>query len=392
MEELISIVVPAYNVEKYIGKCLDSVLAQTHHNLEIILIDDGSTDGTGEICDAYGKKDSRIVVVHQENQGALAARNAGIEKARGEYIGFVDGDDWISGNMYQELYRLLKMHDAEVAVCKKYIYSDATGGCFAESDVIEAGYYADCKSASLSDNLFDQIGAQPGIPLNLCEKLFARKLILDNYRHVNPKLHYFEDLALGFLCMLQADGIVISNQPFYYYRQRSGSACHSADSGYLEQLTAFYWSVRQQAGDRSDRLRQRLEMFVADRAIYGLNYMMGLELREKIPYYVPPLQIIQPDEKIVLYGAGEVGKSFYRFFELARPGQIVLWVDRQYEKLQKEGLRVQDVERLRDVAYDRIMIAVKFRDNAEGIISALLQMGILPEKIVWRQPETLIGG
>ena len=108
MDDLISVIVPAYNVGQYIGKCLDSILGQTYPNLEIILIDDGSTDSTGEICEAYRERDSRIIVVHQQNQGALAARNAGIEQAQGKYIGFVDGDDWISEQMYQELYGLLK--------------------------------------------------------------------------------------------------------------------------------------------------------------------------------------------------------------------------------------------------------------------------------------------
>ena len=213
MDDLISVIVPAYNVEQYIGKCLDSILGQTYPNLEIILIDDGSTDGTGEICEAYRERDSRIIVVHQQNQGALAARNAGIEQAQGKYIGFVDGDDWISERMYQELHGLLKRYDAEVAVCKKNIYSDATGVCFAENDVIAAGYYADCQIADLSDNLFDQIGAESGVPLNLCDKLFARELILQNYGNVNQGLRYFEDLALGFLCVLQAKGIVIINEP-----------------------------------------------------------------------------------------------------------------------------------------------------------------------------------
>lgn len=390
MDGLISIIVPAYNVEQYIGKCLESILGQTYHNLEIILIDDGSTDSTGEICDAYGKRDSRVVVAHQKNQGALAARNAGIETARGEYIGFVDGDDWISEQMYQELYQLLKTHHAQVAVCKKNIYSDVTGGCFAESDVIAAGYYMDCENADILDNLFDQIGSQEGIPLNLCDKLFARELILDNYGRVNQRLRYFEDLTLGFLCILQAKGIVFSNQPFYFYRQRIGSACHSTDAQYLEQLAVFYQSVYQQVKVHSAKLRQRLDMFVADRAIYGLNFMMGLNLEHKIPYYIPPLTKIRPDDRVALYGAGEVGKSFFRFFQLARPGQIVLWVDRQYEKLQKEGLLVQDVEWLKSAELDKILIAVKFRNNAEGIASSLLQMGIQPEKIIWEQPDTLI--
>ena len=108
MEELISIVVPVYNVEKYLGKCLDSILGQTYRNLEIIVVDDGSTDHSGSICDEYGKKDPRVAVIHQDNQGVSAARTSGIGKARGQYVGFVDGDDWIAEGMYQDLYRAMK--------------------------------------------------------------------------------------------------------------------------------------------------------------------------------------------------------------------------------------------------------------------------------------------
>lgn len=95
MEELISVIVPVYNVEAYIEECLHSLREQTYKNLQIILVDDGSTDKSGNLCDAYAAKDSRFFVIHQKNKGVLAARNAGIEKARGSFIGFVDGDDWI---------------------------------------------------------------------------------------------------------------------------------------------------------------------------------------------------------------------------------------------------------------------------------------------------------
>nr|WP_302111015.1 glycosyltransferase family 2 protein [uncultured Acetatifactor sp.] len=392
MDDLISVIVPAYNVEQYIGKCLDSILGQTYPNLEIILIDDGSTDGTGEICEAYRERDSRIIVVHQQNQGALAARNAGIEQAQGKYIGFVDGDDWISEQMYQELYGLLKRYDAEVAVCKKNIYSDTTGMCFAESDVIAAGYYADCKNKDIMHNMFLGQSSGAGISLNLYDKLFSRKLIEGKYREVDCRLRYFEDMALAVLCMICAEGVAFVNIPYYFYRQRECSLCHSTDHQYLEQLNIFCDSVRPHMMEYSKEVSTRLDMFVADRAIYGLNYMMGLNLKNKVPYYIPPFKSIRPDDKVVLYGAGEVGKSFYRFFELTRPGQAVLWVDRQYEKLQREGLQVQDVECLRNQAFDKIIIAVKFRNNAEGIVSSLTEMGIPPEKIIWEQPQTLIDG
>ena len=103
-EPLISVIVPIYNVETYLPQCLDSIIVQTWNNLEIILINDGSTDNSGHICDAYVAKDSRIKVVHKSNGGLSAARNSGLDIANGEYIGFVDSDDWIEPTMYENLF------------------------------------------------------------------------------------------------------------------------------------------------------------------------------------------------------------------------------------------------------------------------------------------------
>lgn len=113
----ISIIVPVYKVEEYLCKCIDSILAQTLTDFELILIDDGSPDGCGAICDAYAAKDSRIVVIHQKNAGVSAARNAGLEIARGAYIGFVDSDDWIEPEMYETMLRKAKETQADVVVC-----------------------------------------------------------------------------------------------------------------------------------------------------------------------------------------------------------------------------------------------------------------------------------
>ena len=116
-EKLVSVIIPAYNIEDYIGRCLDSVLSQTYKNLEILVVDDGSSDCTGEILDDYEKKDQRIRVIHKENGGVSSARNIGIEAATGDYIGFVDGDDLMEPEMYKTLVNLLKEENADIAHC-----------------------------------------------------------------------------------------------------------------------------------------------------------------------------------------------------------------------------------------------------------------------------------
>lgn len=117
MNDLISVIVPVFRVEKYLKKCISSIQAQTYRNLEIILVDDGSDDGSSKICDDLAKNDSRIKVIHKSNGGLSSARNAGIELANGDYIGFVDSDDYIVENMYETLYSLMNQNNADIAIC-----------------------------------------------------------------------------------------------------------------------------------------------------------------------------------------------------------------------------------------------------------------------------------
>lgn len=122
---LISVIVPVYKVEQYLEKCVNSITAQTYSNLEIILVDDGSPDKCGDICDSLAEKDKRIKVIHKMNGGLSSARNAGIDIATGQYIGFVDSDDFIEPEMYEKLLKLIKQEGTKLAVCAvNYVYED----------------------------------------------------------------------------------------------------------------------------------------------------------------------------------------------------------------------------------------------------------------------------
>ena len=118
---LISVLVPAYNVEQYIYQCIDSILGQTYSNLEIIIVNDGSTDKTGNILDVYAKKDDRIKVVHKKNEGLVMARRDALDLMQGEYVGFVDSDDWIEPNMYEELYEAMVDTDADIVTSGRIV-------------------------------------------------------------------------------------------------------------------------------------------------------------------------------------------------------------------------------------------------------------------------------
>lgn len=133
---MISVIVPVYNVKPYLQKCVDSIRNQTYQNLEIILVDDGSTDGSGEMCDEYANKDSRVIALHQKNAGQGAARNLGLDTAHGEWVGFVDADDWIDLNYYEKLVQAAETADADMACCDRRIY-DEEGNLTYEVKIVE---------------------------------------------------------------------------------------------------------------------------------------------------------------------------------------------------------------------------------------------------------------
>lgn len=141
--ELISVIIAAYNIEDYIRRGIDSVRSQTYGNLDIVVVDDGSTDATGAICDRLAAKDGRIRVIHKKNGGLSEARNVGISQARGSYIGFVDGDDWIDPDMYEKMLGAMKEQDAEAAVCRyRRIYTDRIDDQSGEGAVLFEGQEA----------------------------------------------------------------------------------------------------------------------------------------------------------------------------------------------------------------------------------------------------------
>ena len=214
---MISVIVPVYKVEEYLRQCVDSIINQTYQDLDIILIDDGSPDKCGEICDEYAKKDDRIKVFHTENRGISAARNLGIDVARGEYIGFVDSDDWIEPDMYEILFRKAKENNADMSMCGVWYESTTSTISF-----IQDGLY------NGEDNLVALI--ERVINPHVCNKLFC-KTVFDYIRF--PDNHYFEDMAIIHHIMSAVSTTILIGIPKYHYRQRKDSIVKNHSAKYL---------------------------------------------------------------------------------------------------------------------------------------------------------------
>ena len=210
---LISLVVPIYNVEEYLRKCVDSLLEQSYPNIEIVLVDDGATDNCPQICDEYGTKDARIRVLHKKNGGLADARNYGAAHAKGDYISFIDSDDYVSKDYAAYLYGILKKYQADIAVCGLTVVWDD---------------FYQRKESSRSECLDTEEALRRmcyfrGFGVSACSKLYSREMIL-KYPYPVGKLH--EDLATTYKIIGSCERIAYGSREIYFYRQRLNSIMH----------------------------------------------------------------------------------------------------------------------------------------------------------------------
>lgn len=217
MSALLSIIVPVYKVEQYLPKCIESILNQSFKDFELILVDDGSPDDSGKICDNYAKQDNRIRVMHKENGGLSSARNAGLDIAQGEYIGFVDSDDWIHEEMYQLLYTLAKKRNADIVQCEfkevfKEVFEEQV-----EAEEIKKSLIQEFMPLEAMRRIYTTYGT---LTIIMCNKLYRRKVFEKNRFEVG---RIYEDEFIIHKVLNAANKVVHIGKALYYYRQTNNS-------------------------------------------------------------------------------------------------------------------------------------------------------------------------
>lgn len=215
--DLVSIIVPVYNVEKYLEKCLDSLINQTYRNLQIILVDDGSGDGSGTICDRYAEQDNRIQVIHKKQSGVSAARNTGLEAAKGSYICFADSDDWIHEKMIEIMYENMVQENAQISIIGyDMVWEDGRSQKKSDENVYYIWNQREAIAQWMTQKIFKGF---------MCDKMFARE-IFTGIRFPEDR-SYMEDVAIGLELFVRAEKVVYSGKIGYHYLQRQGSATNS---------------------------------------------------------------------------------------------------------------------------------------------------------------------
>ena len=228
MEPLISVIVPIYKVEEYLDCCIESIVNQTYLNLEIILIDDGSPDNCPEICDHWAKLDNRIEVIHKENGGLSDARNTGLRKAKGEFICFVDSDDWIEKPYIEYLYDLIIKNDADLSACDVSFVSN--------SDSVKPKEYKNSVSFVCdTEEALSQLIKGKGFRAVAWNKLYKKSIISDMFFEIG-KFH--EDEFFTYRVIDKCKKLAYIDIPLYNYRQREGSIMNIVSERHLDALDA----------------------------------------------------------------------------------------------------------------------------------------------------------
>ena len=228
----ISMIIPVYNAEQYLKKCVDSVRAQTYGNLEIILVDDGSTDSSGELCDAYAEKDERIRVVHKENGGLVSAWKAGVKECSGEYVSFLDSDDWIDPEMLSEMSAYLTGNDREMVISDYIIERDGGSQEYVWQKLAPGEY----GRKEIEEKIFPCLLGQEEryITISRCMKLISKRLISENGNYTDPAIIVGEDTTIMLPVLLDCQRIVaMDHKAYYHYLYVKESMVHK----YNEKLT-----------------------------------------------------------------------------------------------------------------------------------------------------------
>lgn len=272
--ELISIIVPIYNVEKYLKQCINSIINQTYKNIEIILVDDGSPDKCGEICDEYSKKDDRIIVIHKKNGGLSDARNKGIDIANGEYLTFVDSDDFVENNYIEKLYNSIKLNNAKIAQCGISKVNES-------SEIIEKLCYEESFVKTSYEILNNWYGKHLIENVVVWNKMYAKELFKD-IRFPVGKIH--EDEFTTYKLIYFSKKVTIICNPLYNYRQNNDS------------IMGKKFSIKRL--DLLEALEQRIQFFKEKNEKDLYENVVRVYIKQLRMYYIKTRKYISNSNKI----------------------------------------------------------------------------------------------
>ena len=379
----VSIVVAIYNIEEYLSKCIDSIINQTHRNLEVILVDDGSIDGSGSICDCYQKKDARIRVIHKHNEGLVSARKAGISSASGEYVIALDGDDWIEKNLIEQL--VLITEDKDVICTNHYIQYDTN--CYLVSNKMLVGTYK-CQNIinkALYYGDFYQFGITPYVWTKFVKTAIAREAV----EKVDNKVSIGEDVVYLIALLKIAEDIKVTDIVGVHYVQRSSSMLRSSETDEKSRCKALINNIYNiLTVKKNDELYKILNMYC--KLIYSFRAINIFD-NSMNDDFLEVMGGIDKKSNVVIYGAGSLGQAIYKYCSSMCGCNVVGWIDMNFQNLRNIGFPVSDPKEFEytNPEIDYFIIGCGTRNNMYAIHKFLQSNLVEEKKIKWLTEDFL---
>ena len=378
----ISVIIPVYNAEKYIGDCLDSLLSQTFEYIEIICVNDGSTDTSLEILKKYKSKDNRIKILDNiANTGVTNSRNIGLETSLGEYILFIDSDDWIGMDFIHKLYELAFEYKVDAVLgALTYVWESKSEKWF---NGFQEGLYVGKEYISSLLNIYDIDNKKQLLKWGIGGSLFRKDKYYPYQIKVDKRIKVGEDMAAFIPFIMESDRIYLTNNTAYYYRQHEFSTMHSKCSKAMDYY--YLWEYLKPYLDNKPLLKNQ----VAHICCMGIesDYINVLKLKKQ-NFYMFPYELIPPHSGIVIFGAGIVGQSYYRQLEINHYCKVELLVDNNYNKNNDPKYPVVSPNLIKNAKYNYILIAV-FNNEVSKIIyeQLLFNYDVPKNKIITYVPK-----
>lgn len=383
MNSLISVVVPIYMIDKYLGICIESLLNQTYRNLEIILVDDGSKDRCSEICDLYASKDARIKVIHKENGGLVSARKAGVLAATGQYIGFVDGDDWVGPGFYQSLYNAIIQNDCDVAIAG--FSRDLFNQTKSIYNTVPSGYY---ERDALKDVFKEMISYgdfyRHGVSTYHWNKLFKREIVLKHQLKISDDVSIGEDAVVVYATLLDCKRICITDNCAYHYRQREDSMLKSSVDFEKEmtRVRALYKDLSNVVAGYPSvyDLQRQVNDFITGIFIIRSG---GFLVSDDSDLQLFPFGCSLKGKRVIVYGGGTFGQQLMKRFLKNQLCEIAGWLDDDYWEYRRCCLNVDPVERICSLDYDYVLVASLDKGYIAATTRRLGDYGVPESKIIF---------
>jgi glycosyltransferase involved in cell wall biosynthesis len=377
-DKLVSIIIPIYGVEIYLKKCIESVLNQSYSNLQIILVNDGSKDNCAELCEHYSKLDARINIIHKENEGLVNARKSGLSVAKGEFVTFIDGDDWVGENfIYNLVQPTIKYNtDFTIAGYLREFYGK-------EDKIIPKlaiGYYnkEQLLENILPNAIYNGIFFQHGISTYVWNKLFKLNKLKYYLTIIDKNIIMGEDAALTYPYLFNCDNIYITDATDYFYRQRPNSIVKSVPNLSLEysQLSLLFKHLKKYISkfEHID-LEIQLKLYFFAQILIRSGGVINDDIK------TIPFLNIETAKDIVIYSSGSFGQHLISSLRKLNHYNIVSWIDEDHIESQIFGLEVNSINHILEIDFDLVLIASIDEKYTNSAINKLKNLGLANNKI-----------